>query len=65
MNTIISSKAADVRERRLAAGMTQRSLAVAAEVSLQTVANLEAGLIPRRSEAVPRILAALDEAERA
>jgi transcriptional regulator with XRE-family HTH domain len=53
-----------VRERRIAAGMTQRQLAIAAGCSLPSVSNLEAGVLPRRSEVVPRILAALDAAER-
>jgi predicted transcriptional regulator len=56
--------ASSVRERRIATGMTQRQLAIAADCSLPSVANLEAGVLPRRSEVVPRILAALDAAER-
>jgi len=44
--------------------MTQRELAIAADCSLPSVGNLEAGVLPRRSEVVPRILAALDAAER-
>jgi predicted transcriptional regulator len=56
--------ASSVRERRIAAGMTQRELAIAADCSLPSVGNLEAGVLPRRSEVVPRILAALDAAER-
>ena len=53
-----------VRERRVVLGLTQRQLAIAARCSLPSVANLEAGVLPRRSEVVPRILAALDAAER-
>jgi transcriptional regulator with XRE-family HTH domain len=53
-----------LRERRLAAGLTQRQLAIAAGCSLPSVANIEAGVMPRRSEVVPRLLAALDAAER-
>ncbi|MGA2320191.1 MAG: helix-turn-helix transcriptional regulator [Solirubrobacteraceae bacterium] len=56
--------ASSVRERRIAAGMTQRELAIAADCSLPSVANLEAGVLPRRSEVVPRILDALAAAER-
>jgi predicted transcriptional regulator len=54
-----------VRGRRIAAGLTQRQLARAADCSLPSVANLEAGLLPQRSVVVPRILCALDAAERA
>jgi predicted transcriptional regulator len=54
-----------MRDRRIAAGLTQRQLARAADCSLPSVANLEAGLLPQRSVVVPRILRALDAAERA
>lgn len=53
-----------LRDRRVAAGLTQRQLAIAARCSLPSVANLEAGVLPRRSNVVPRILAALEVAER-
>jgi DNA-binding XRE family transcriptional regulator len=64
--TTIATTAEAIRERRLAAELTQRQLAVLADISLTTMSNIEAGLIPRNeSPALVRILAALDEAERA
>lgn len=56
-------EADQLRSRRLAAGLTQRQLAAAAEVALTTLANLEAGCLPKRSAALPRLRAALDTAE--
>jgi hypothetical protein len=53
-----------VRDRRVALGLGQRELAILASCALSTVANIEAGLIPRRSEVLPRILDSLERAER-
>jgi transcriptional regulator with XRE-family HTH domain len=64
--TIVTTTAEAIRDRRLAAGLTQRQLAVLADTSLTTMSNIEAGLVPRnRSDALVRILAVLNEAERA
>jgi transcriptional regulator with XRE-family HTH domain len=52
-----------LRARRLAVGLTQRQLAIAAGCSLTWVSNIEAGCIPHRSDALERIRAALDQAE--
>jgi len=65
MPTIITTAAAEsqaLRARRVAAGLTQRQLAAAAEVSLTWLANIEAGCVPTQSEALGRIRTALDEA---
>ncbi len=63
---IATTTAGALRERRLAAGLTQRQLAVLADISLTTMSNIEAGLIPRnKSHALLRILAVLDGAESA
>lgn len=50
----------EIRERRKRASLTQRQLAQLADCSLATVANFEAGLIPKSSQALGRIIAALD-----
>src|SRR5947208_506412 len=66
MATIMTTTAGEseaIRARRVSVGLTQRQLAVRAAVSLTTVANIEAGLIPGRSEAIGRILAALHDVE--
>jgi predicted transcriptional regulator len=52
-----------LRGRRLAAGLTQRQLAVAAGCSLTWIANIEAGCVPARGTAIERIRTALDHAE--
>jgi transcriptional regulator with XRE-family HTH domain len=65
LTTTLTTTADAIRERRLAAELTQRQLAVLADISLTTMSNIEAGLIPRnKSDALVRLLAALDEAER-
>lgn len=61
--TTITNTGADVRSRRRAAGITQRELAVEASCSIGSVANLEAGVVPRRSEVLDRILEALGRVE--
>jgi predicted transcriptional regulator len=52
-----------LRARRLAVGLTQRQLAAKTGYSLTWIANIEAGCVPTRSDAVERIRAALDHAE--
>ncbi len=66
MSTTITTPAAEAQAlhaRRLAAGLTQRQVAAAAEVSLTWLANIEAGCVPARSEAIGRIRRALEAAE--
>jgi transcriptional regulator with XRE-family HTH domain len=61
--TIITTRAAEARRLRAcreAAGLTQRELALAAECSLTTVANVENGAVPTRSAVLDRIRAVLD-----
>ena len=47
--------AADIAGRRKAAGLSQARLAGAAECSRATVAMIEGGYVPKRSEVIPRI----------
>jgi len=49
-----------LRAARLEAGLSRAALAGRAECSLASVANLEAGYIPKRSDVLPRILAVLE-----
>ncbi len=52
----------DLRERRLACGLTQQRLAALAGVSIASIALYEAGYTPTRSRHVlERVLAVLDE----
>jgi predicted transcriptional regulator len=53
-----------LRERRVAAGLSQQRLARLARCSIASVAVLEAGYRPARSAVLRRILAALERAER-
>lgn len=53
----------ELRERRERIGLARLALAARAGCSLTTLANIEAGIVPRRSEVLPRILEALDRAE--
>jgi len=48
------------RARRKSVGLTQAQLAKAADCSPASIANIEAGYVPRASRVVPRVLAALD-----
>lgn len=54
----------DLRSRRLRAGMTQTQLAVAADLSLQTVRNAENGLrvSSTTSNALERVLSVVPQA---
>jgi transcriptional regulator with XRE-family HTH domain len=66
MTTIITTDAdvaGTIRSRRRAAALTQRQLAAAAGCSLTWLANIEAGCIPRQSEVLEHIEAALNAAE--
>jgi predicted transcriptional regulator len=54
-----------LRERRAAAGFTQQTLAAEARCSIASVAMFDGGYRPTaRSAVYPRILAALERAER-
>jgi transcriptional regulator with XRE-family HTH domain len=55
--------AGELRERRLAAGLTQQQLANLADCSLTHLQLLERGYRPTRSEVRTRVLAALREHE--
>lgn len=55
--------AGGLRERRLAAGLTQQQLANLSECSLTHLQLLERGYRPTRSEVCTRVLAALREHE--
>jgi transcriptional regulator with XRE-family HTH domain len=57
------SKAQEIRELRRAAGITQRELAILADCSVGTIANLENGEIPKRGEVLPRVLQTLADLE--
>jgi transcriptional regulator with XRE-family HTH domain len=59
-----SDIARTIRARRVAAGLTQRQLAQLARCSLSTITNIEAGCVPKRSELLPRLVAALDGLDR-
>ncbi|MGI8845693.1 MAG: helix-turn-helix domain-containing protein [Thermoleophilaceae bacterium] len=50
----------ELRNARLAAGLTQAQLAVRADCSLGSLGNMEAGAIPRRSAVLERVQAILD-----
>ncbi len=61
---VLAADSEDLRERRQALGLTRIDLALTADVSITHIATLEAGLVPRRSQALGRVVAALDAAER-
>jgi transcriptional regulator with XRE-family HTH domain len=52
--------AADIAGRRRAAGLSQSRLAGEAKCSRATVAMIEGGYVPQRSEVIPRIERVLD-----
>jgi predicted transcriptional regulator len=54
-----------IRERRKAAGLSQESLARAADCSTAMVKLLERGFTPTRSAVLPRIVRVLEEREAA
>jgi hypothetical protein len=60
-----AAAAADLRARREAAELTRQDLAQAADCSISYLADLERGLIPKRSKTLRRVLAALDDVESA
>jgi transcriptional regulator with XRE-family HTH domain len=47
---------------RKRAGLTQAQVARAANCSLAFIGQLEAGVLPRRSEVLPRVIAVLNDA---
>lgn len=49
----------ELRNARLAAGLTQAQLAVRADCSLGSLGNMEAGVIPRRSAVLERVVVVL------
>ncbi len=53
-------EAVGIPDRRRALGLTQGQLAMRADCSRASVALIESGYRPRRSEVLPRILAVLD-----
>ncbi len=65
MNTTAISAGARMRARREALYVSQRELASLADVAVPTVSNFEHGALPsrRRSAALDRVLAVLDELE--
>lgn len=54
---------AHLRQRRRRLKLTQVQLASNADVALCTLQNFERGAIPKRSNALPALLAALSRAE--
>lgn len=56
---------ANLRERREALKLSQVDLAIRADCSPGFIAQTEAGYIPKRSKVMGRVLAALDDAEKA
>jgi DNA-binding XRE family transcriptional regulator len=54
-----------LKARRVAVGLSQQALAEAAGCSIQVLRAYEGGIVPQRSEVLPRIERALDEAEQA
>src|ERR1044072_658889 len=65
MPTTTALAAADLRARREATQLSRQELAHEADCSLSWLADLERGLIPKRSRTLKRVLAALDRIERA
>ncbi|MGO8906627.1 MAG: helix-turn-helix domain-containing protein [Solirubrobacteraceae bacterium] len=59
----MTSTTGDIRERRMAAGLSRQKLAQYADCSISYVQMIEAGLRPSRSDVLPRLEAALSEIE--
>lgn len=59
----ITNRPDDLRERRLAAGLSQAKLAQHADCSASYVQMIERGLTPARGHVLPRLEAVLDELE--
>jgi transcriptional regulator with XRE-family HTH domain len=53
------SIAEQIRADRKSVGISQRELALLAECSVATIANLESGLVPNRGQVLPRVLKTL------
>lgn len=67
MSVMIEKPAAsrEFRARREAAGLTQRDLASLGRVSMTSICNWEAGVLPtRKSVALDRVLGVLDDFEK-
>ncbi|MGO9320250.1 MAG: helix-turn-helix domain-containing protein [Solirubrobacteraceae bacterium] len=64
-NTHAGHIASDLRDRREHAGLTRARLAGLAGCSPTSLANIEDGAIPKRSEVLKRALAVLDRHEEA
>lgn len=58
-----SNPARDIRQRRESIGVSRAVLARHSDCSLTYLASLEAGIVPRLSLVLPRVLAALDRLE--
>lgn len=56
------TKPLDIAALRKQAGLTRAQVCIAARCSLTALGNLEAGLIPQRSDVLPRVLAVLQDA---
>jgi predicted transcriptional regulator len=63
MHTDCPPAGADLRARRAALGVTRQELAHEAPCSISYLGMLEQGIVPARSDVVPRVLAALDRLE--
>jgi predicted transcriptional regulator len=61
---IVEKVTDDIRQRRLALGLTRIHVAHAARVSYTTLALYEQGYVPQRSAARERVLAILEALER-
>jgi predicted transcriptional regulator len=64
MQTTLTESVSSLRERRLAAGISQQRLAELAGVSFHMVTLLDNGYAPARSRVRARVLAALEQLER-
>jgi transcriptional regulator with XRE-family HTH domain len=58
--TVDTARAGRIRERRLAAGLSQDRLARLARCSVSMVLSIERGYVPQRSAVLPRVERALD-----
>jgi len=59
--TTVNAAPATIGDLRRRAGLTQAQLAQRAACSITFIGQLEAGVFPRRSEVVPRVIAVLNE----
>ena len=61
MTTITTMSAEEIRAARERTGLSRAAVAGRTGVSMSTIANIEQGAVPRRSEALERLLAFLAE----